>query len=152
MLRELSHRLALPTQTVDTPSNVFCTLNPLDKSQYGTAPTISNGNLTYTSSGAGAGNNSAVRSTLGFSTGKWYWEAKWIQNVTTWGIQNADATTRWNSDGYPFAVAGYYGIDSSGSKSVNGTTTGSIFTSLSANDIVMFAYDLTNGYFYCGVS
>lgn len=139
-----------PTQTVDTPSNVFCTLNPLDKSQYGTAPTISNGNLTYTSSGAGAGNNSAVRSTLGFSTGKWYWEAKWIQNVTTWGIQNADATTRWNTDGYPFELAGYYGIDSGGSKSVNGTTTGSIFTALSANDIVMFAYDLTNGYFYCG--
>ena len=65
-------------------------------------------------------------------------------------MQNADATTRWNTDGYPFATTGYYGISSSGYKSVNGTETGSIFSSLSANDIVMFAYDLTNGYFYCG--
>jgi hypothetical protein len=61
------------TQTVDTPSNVFATLNPLDNpNQKGTLLT---GNLTITTASSLLG-DAATRATLGFSQGKWYWEAK----------------------------------------------------------------------------
>ena len=140
------------TQTLDTPSNVYCTLNPLDKAIYGTAPTISNGNLTYTSSGGGVGSNNGVRSTLGASQGKWYWEAKWVQNVTCWGMQDADVGTKWNTNGFWFESTGSFGVSSNGDKSVDGTVTNSIFTALSANDILGFAYDLDNSKFYLSVN
>jgi len=139
------------TDTLDCSANVFATWNPLDKSISGTAPTFSNGNLTWTSSGAGVGNNNAVRGTLGASSGKWYWEAKWVQNVTLWGMQDADAGDRWNSNGYWFPQTGSYGVDSSGTKTVNGTTSAS-FSALSANDIVGFAFDLDNSKFYVSVN
>jgi hypothetical protein len=58
-----------PTQTVDTPSNVFCTLNPLDVNGL----TFTTGNLTGASVGA---TWKSSRGTLGMSKGKWYWEAK----------------------------------------------------------------------------
>jgi len=140
-------------QAVDTPSNVYATLNPLDKSITGTAPTLSNGNNTYTSSGAGVGNNNAVRGTLGASSGKWYFEAKWVQTATLWGMQDSEASgLGWNSNGYWFPEAGGYGVDNGGSKTINGSTTGSIFTALSANNIIGFAYDLDNGKFYVSVN
>ena len=51
---------------MDTPTTNYSTLNPLDIGSY----QLKEGNLGAT------GNNSAgrVRSTMGFSSGKWYWE------------------------------------------------------------------------------
>ena len=139
-------------QATDTPTNNFCTINPLDFAITGTAPTISQGNCLYTSSGAGAGSNNAIRSTIAVSNGKWYWESKWIQNPTVWGMQNADAETRWNSNGYLLTTTGTWGIHTDGSKTVNGTQTSSVFTALSTNDIVGLAFDLDNGKFYMSVN
>jgi hypothetical protein len=138
-------------QATDTPTNNFCTINPLDFAITGTAPTISQGNCLYTSSGAGAGSNNAIRSTIAVSNGKWYWESKWIQNATVWGMQNADAEPRW-TDGYLFTTTGTWGIHTDGSKTVNGTQTSSVFTALSTNDIVGLAFDLDNGKFYMSVN
>jgi hypothetical protein len=45
----------------------YCTLNPLDNGGL----TLSNGNLNVTTSGA---SDITVRSTIGVSSGKWYWE------------------------------------------------------------------------------
>ena len=45
----------------------------------GTAPTIANGNNTWTSSGNGSGQN-PIRGTIGNTTGKFYWEAKTSSN------------------------------------------------------------------------
>ena len=140
------------TQNVDTPSNNFCTLNPNDRAITGTAPTLANGNLTFTSSGAGAGSNNAVRSTLGVSKGKWYWESKWLLSYTVWGMQDADTLTRWNSDGYWWVATGSFGASNIGDITVNGTQTSSVFTALSTNDIVGFAYDLDNSKFYVSVN
>ena len=56
------------TQTVDTPSNVFATLNPLQK--YGGS--LSNGNLTY----VGTQDPDWIVATLAASAGKYYWEAQ----------------------------------------------------------------------------
>ena len=58
------------TQTVDTPSNVFATLNPLWNPN--ASITLSNGNLTQTVSG----DFRSSATTLGASQGKWYAEYK----------------------------------------------------------------------------
>ena len=60
------------TQNVDTPSNVFATLNSIYKAAYQTS--FTNGNLTATT--AGAGNYYPCFSTFGVETGKWYAEFK----------------------------------------------------------------------------
>ncbi len=59
-------------QAVDTPSNVYCTLNPLDVFN-NSGRTLSNGNNTTTTS---SGNNSEVAGTLAVSSGKYYFETK----------------------------------------------------------------------------
>ena len=60
------------TQNVDTPSNVFATLNSIYKVAYQSS--FTNGNLTATT--AGAGNYYPCFSTFGVETGKWYAEFK----------------------------------------------------------------------------
>jgi len=57
------------TNTEDSPSNVFATLNALNK---GSAITLANGNLAWTQSASWNG----VTGTLGMSVGKYYWEIK----------------------------------------------------------------------------
>jgi hypothetical protein len=55
--------------TTDTPTNNFCTLNLLDKTS---GITVSEGNTIGTANS----NHSAIRSTFGLNSGKWYWENK----------------------------------------------------------------------------
>jgi hypothetical protein len=69
-------------QAVDTPSNVYCTMNPLTTTHH----TFSNANLSIN----GSDSKTSVGS-LGVNTGKWYWEAK-ITGSTSLG-QYAGATT-----------------------------------------------------------
>ncbi len=79
------------TQTIDTPSNVFVNINPLDN--YYPACTFSNGNTTVAT-----GNNfSYCQSTIYVNKGKWYWEVKAISKASgadefMIGIQGKSAT------------------------------------------------------------
>ena len=79
------------TQTLDTPSNVFATLNPL-YNFYGDN-TYSNGNLKIVSAGQWCG----ALSTLAVSQGKYYWEIKLTGSITNHfiGVQtiNVDVST-----------------------------------------------------------
>jgi len=59
-------------QAVDTPSNVSATLNPLNSTGNGTEPTYSIGNLQSVSPSSGGG--FVGSSTLGVSSGKYYFE------------------------------------------------------------------------------
>jgi len=61
------------TNTEDCPSNVFNTFNPLD--DYYEAGTFFNGNTTY-QTGTAAGKYGRNTSTLGMTSGKFYWEVK----------------------------------------------------------------------------
>jgi len=151
------NNIAAEDQATDTCTNNFCTLNPLDWSNTGTDiySILSQGNCLYTSSGAGAGNNSGVGSTIGASKGKWYFEAKTTNTTTGWlGMIYKPVGGNADSNGgiYSSGSAMMYGISTAGEKSINGTGTSSVFTALSANDIMSFAYDLDNGYFYFGVN
>ena len=65
-----------PTKTEDNPSNVFATLNPLDRIQ--SNATYSNGNNTWTTTSGYYWS----RSTLGVSSGKYYFEAKLLSSPT----------------------------------------------------------------------
>ena len=73
------------TNTEDSPSNVFCTLNPLDASSSGT---FSNGNNTY---GVGSVTWCPAKSTLAFSNGKYYCEAKGVSGTNLYvGVYDVD--------------------------------------------------------------
>ena len=122
------------TQTIDTPSNVFCTINALSK---GSGITLSNGNTTITN---GATWYSAM-ATIMPSTGKWYWENK----VSSLGTVNCgvtkstqDGTTHSSVDAgrSMYSSNGYvYNEGLASSDYVTGTT----FTT---NDIIGVAIDI----------
>ena len=133
------------TQNVDTPSNNFATLNPLDISRNATQNrTFSNGNLTVTTSDYIAANG-----TLAASSGKYYWEFKFINSSASniyagGGVINFDG---WDGAGQGGSGANTYIYATSGQKVNNGS--GSSFgDTLTAGDIVGVALDMDNGFLY----
>ena len=62
------NNLAATDVTTDTPTNNFCTFNPLDNAVL----TLSEGNTKATHSTSSGGEEN--RGTMGFANGKWYWE------------------------------------------------------------------------------
>ena len=119
----------------DTPTNNFCTLNPLDVYGDGIAEEIKNGNLEAKNTSGGS--YRTTRSTFHFTTGKWYWEVK---------VLNAGSATL-------IGVAGKDYVAGSGARrvynSVNGQKyigSGSSYgASFTTNDIIGVALDLDNG-------
>ena len=127
----------------DTPTNNFCTLNPLDK----TSGTFSNGNLNFAPS-AGYG----FRGSFFQSSGKWYFEAvitagSYQPSYTIIGIQRNSGSL--GSYGGTTQIPDGYGFFGSGYK-YNGTTYASFGSSFAFNDVFGVAYDLDAGnvYFY----
>ena len=74
--------LAITDQMLDTPENNFCTLNS-EGTLTSTAMTYTEGNLKVTFASSA---HYVVNGTMGFSTGKWYWEAEYIDSGTTSGM------------------------------------------------------------------
>jgi len=139
-------------QSTDTCTNNFATLNPLDKAIVGTQPTFSHGNLQWLAS-SNSSSNSSVRGTMGVSSGKWYFEAKFIESsATVLGYHLDGNNPIYDSTGYSGNNAGFYGISIDGSdnsdKFVAGSETNSNFGTISNNDIVGVAFDLDNNKFY----
>jgi len=134
------------TDTLDCPSNVFATINPLQWNGNITNASLSNGNTTYTSSATGT-DYSWFYSTLGATSGKWYAEFKCVDSGGAMiGIGGNDfATSSYftanaiNSDGI-----GYY---YNGSVFIKDVSQGSL-TAISNNDIVGVAMDLDNSLVY----
>ena len=131
------------TQNVDTPSNNFATINPL---YYSTSQsTLSNGNLTATSSGANWNN---FHSTLAPSTGKWYWEVKVVNvgsNTHPIGIVGTDDTELNKTslgDAFDNGTTGISYVQT-GDKDVAGSRT-SYGNSYTTGDIIGVAMDLDN--------
>jgi hypothetical protein len=65
-------------QSTDTPTNNFCTINPLD-TQAGTTVAFAQGNLQITPS---ASATCPTRSTIAVDKGKWYWEVKVVSSTS----------------------------------------------------------------------
>jgi hypothetical protein len=121
-------------QTTDTPTNNFATMNPLQNLPSLNTYSEGNNTVTYTV------NNDLAEATFGVTTGKWYWEQKYI-NATGGnamiGVGNEQAylsgylgqnTTGWS----------YYAP--SGGKYHNASTS-AYGDSYTTNDIIGIAFD-----------
>jgi len=126
------------TQTVDTPSNVFCTWNAI-AAPY-SAPTLSEGNTKVTNNSA---NWQGAIGTFGVSQGKWYWEARFDTTTFTYnhGVidesVNFSAINPMNATGY----TGWYNTDG-GEMKKDATDTTANYGVFSTNDIIGIALNM----------
>ena len=125
-------------QTVDTCTNNFCTMNPLDNYYFGA--TFNEGNLKVATTNSietfGTG-------TIGVSTGKWYWEVKVTSAsaYTNIGIASEVSDSASNYLGEKSSTPNYM-YDSGTGNSYNngsGTSYGNTYTT---NDIIGVALNL----------
>ena len=138
-------------QSTDTPTNNFCTLNNNSRTN-GNIRTIYGG--TYVSTDGGSGWVS-MNSTMGVSSGKWYWEGQFENNSD--GVYIMAGIAGWNDPWIPHRAGGYYlgNVATGGSTgwyhlngtvyNGNGTWSGPAY-----GDITMFALDMDNGKIYFG--
>jgi hypothetical protein len=125
----------VPTLTSTTAAN-YCVFNPLDRGS--TNFTLSNGNLNI----VGASASSAVRATMGVSSGKWYWEATPTAIGNGLGVGFAGDSSRFNPATWN---AGTYVIyQSDGNKHINGSASayGATYTT---SDVIGVALDMDAG-------
>ena len=129
----------------DTPTNNFCTLNPLAMIVTGNV-TPSNGNLDASFGSVSGGGG--IAGTFAVSSRKWYWEIK-ITAVSSARIGIGvvdDAYTPSGGVAYydPGVTSGSYGYINSGTK-YNNATDSSYGASYTTNDVIGVALDLDNG-------
>ena len=137
------------TATYDSPSNNFCTMNPLDI-YYGLGSgsgIFTQGNTTVTS---GAGNYAYPNGTMALSSGKWYWEVE--QEAVSGGTANYSiigiVDTPAVSGTYVGKAAnswGYFGYEGKSKNNQVNTTYGDTFTT---GDIIGVYLDLDNSKLY----
>jgi hypothetical protein len=134
------------TKTEDNPSNVFATWNPLDGNLGNSTFTYGN-NKFNSEDGA---NKCWARSTLGMTSGKYYFEMK-VQtpsNNCAIGISDRGSpnlTTELGQGAYDYSYQ-----SSNGLLFNNSTQSSSYGNSYTTNDIVMCALDLDNNKLYFG--
>ena len=131
------------TQTEDTPSNNFATLNALYFSASGL--TISNGNLSITGNSSSAWRS--LPATLGVSSGKWYYEAKIKSFSTGLHLGIIDYSQVPNSNAYAYQYSRAYMYKDDGNKA-NNNTSSSYGNSFTTGDIIGVAMDLDNNKIY----
>ena len=132
------------TQLKDTPSNVFATINPLDNGWF--SGTFSNGNNTVVSN---ASKENYWTSTLGASSGKYYWEVKLSSSGSGRdyvGIADKISTTNafsaYSGNSKMRSYYGYTGV------SVIGSTGSAFGNTFGTGDIIGVAMDLDNHKLY----
>jgi hypothetical protein len=139
--------LASIDQMTDTPTNNFCTMNPLDN--YYQGGTFSEGNCKVVTGDAG---NTAHSATMGVANGKWYFEAKLSAqsgsgtNAAFVGILGRLAI---NNTQYVGGMTDAYGIDSRTGKIYHGSDSGTSFgDAYGTGAIISCAFDLDNNKLY----
>jgi len=140
--------LVATDQMVDSPTNNWCTMNPLYANGQATLPTYKEGNLEVVSP-AGSDLNGMTEGTIGIpSSGKWYWEHYTDNtNYQLCGIAAADFLTGTASEAYMgFGKSRGY-MSSSGNKVGDSVYTayGDTWTT---GDIIGVAVDMDNGSIY----
>ena len=127
----------------DSPTNSFCTLNPLT---HGTWPTLKEGNLSI--AGVYSADLCGVTSTWFPTTGKWYWEIHAEGSTLTYpyfGITDQRQVLTNSTKGSFYSVAWRRGggsVAMTGTSTYMGTITKENATSWTNNDIIMFALDV----------
>ena len=138
--------LAAVDQCTDTPTNNFCTMNPLDN--FYTAATFSEGNCRVSSGSASI--VTWCTSTFGVSSGKWYWECKVISGLSLeQGFTDRPSpAANQQAEGATNTLAKRQDQIIYWNASVHATD----WTAVSADDILMFALDLDNNKTWVGVN
>ena len=158
------NNIAAADQATDTPTNNFCTLNPLS---YNVPYTASQGNTKWSKSDTTYGMASGTHYV---GAGKWYWEIKATDFGTysscSFGILDAAKTTvSANERGYEdpslsannleiLAMSGApngWFMNSNSTISNNGSTNSVDYT-FNEGDILAFALDMDNGAYWMGNS
>ena len=128
----------------DSPTNNFCTMNPLDTHRTNT--TLAEGNLKYTHS---SNNFAPGRGTFAVKTGKWYFEFTKGSGLVQAGFANTTHKIDYNG--------GDVGLNSSGSnpcgiaydsRGIWYGYTGTAPSSIANDDIIGVAFDADNFKFY----
>ena len=129
----------------DSPDNTFATFNPLDVNK-GTVTTFSNGNTTVMHNAGANPSTTASRSTLAYSSGKFYWEAKCIATggAVRTGIISMSSSD-YNTQTNPFSLNECYNYVQNGQKGSSGDTNVSYGATYTAGDIIGIAHDADNG-------
>ena len=137
-------------QSIDTCTNNYCVMNPLDN--FFSNATFSQGNLQYSSS-----RYASPTSTFGLTKGKWYFEIKCVSAAGTGGfvgITSATATaTNFEFGNTGGGRAGYVYANNGGVYGNGGTSAGAgVFAEFGDddNDLLMMAADLDNNKIYFG--
>jgi hypothetical protein len=128
----------IDSPTLSAVASNYCTLNPLKK---GTTyiPTISNGNLTYT---AEYNAQNPASSTIGVSTGSWYYEATITNKGYVPGVGVHDPSNNFGTgDNWRSYINGII-LFSEGTLHPGGTSTGYTFA---AGDVMGIAFDASSG-------
>jgi len=132
-------------QALDTPSNVNATLNPLVNNA-GEMMLLTNGNTSCQSNAAQGNSWKLAVSTLGMTSGKYYWEIKFdnVHNCYNNGVMGSNILTAntsnpMNQTGY----TGFYNYDGGEIRKDNVVTTQDYGT-YATNDIMGVACDMDN--------
>jgi len=138
------NNLAATDQMLDSPTNNFCTLNPLENDSM----TLSEGNLTAISP---ANAHNGVSCTIPVIGGKWYWEVRpgGTSDNHNFGMAKASFQfiNQYTNDARNYSDL--WAIQGTGHKS-NGSGIVSYGSALATNDVLMLAFDLDNGKFWAG--
>ena len=144
------NNLTAVDQSIDTCTNNYCVMNPLDN--FFSNATFSQGNLQYSSS-----RYASPTSTFGVTKGKWYFEIKCVSAAGTGGfvgITSATATaTNFEFGNTGGGRAGYVYANNGGVYGNGGTLAGAgVFAEFGDddNDLLMMAADLDNNKIYFG--
>jgi len=130
-----SSGLATTDQMLDTPTDNFCTWNPLRK---GPAHTLSDGNLLITSTLA-----DATFGTFMVNSGKWYWEITALSAECIFGIGDEIAPPAAAFDtASAINTRGYNGFNGQKTNNGSGSAYGATYTT---NDVIGIALNMDDG-------
>ena len=134
------NNLTSADQTTDTPTNNFCTMNPLVR--YTANPTFTEGNLSFT--GGGGADFAGALGTIAMTQGKWFWECKILATLTNTlvGVQQVGLNLNTSE---PQNITGgttcFYNNDG-GEMKTDGTATTNDYGTFSATDIMGVAINM----------
>ncbi len=147
------NNLTAVDQSTDTCTNNFATMNPLAPANISSA---SEGNLKILQSSSGG----SVISTFGFSSGKWYWEVELDSQVNYTQLAGVIKESKMesalltsfnvgaNDGGWGYFLQG----NTDNGKAFHNNSASSVYTTMSAGNILSIAVDSDNGKIYFAVN
>jgi len=137
-----ANNLTSVDQSIDTPTNNFCTLNFIQNGN-GSTVTLSEGNLV-----SGSGDNKGCSATFGVNRGKWYWEVKTVGSTYSQRVGVSNRANEQDGDASPGTdtanVRSWCGAGAYKNYSASSSSADAAFVNTSGA-IYAFGLDLDNG-------